>query len=87
MFIVLAIVLAVLRAFTSQHYFLAGRNGLLWIRDRMVRGMDSEAKADESISRHDVWGDGPPWVQAVWKRLSSPQKLQRMGVVHVDVTV
>jgi len=26
-------------------------------------------------------------VQAVWKRLSSPQKLQRMGVVHVDVTV
>jgi hypothetical protein len=25
--------------------------------------------------------------QAVWKRLSSPQKLQRMGVVHVDVTV
>ena len=64
MFIVLAIVLAVLRAFTSQHYFLAGRNGLLWIRDRMVRGMDSEAKADESISRHDVWGDGPPWVKS-----------------------
>jgi hypothetical protein len=29
----------------------------------------------------------PLWVQAVWKRLSSPQKLQRMGVVHVDVTV
>jgi hypothetical protein len=25
--------------------------------------------------------------QSVWKRLSSPQKLQRMGVVHVDVTV
>jgi hypothetical protein len=30
---------------------------------------------------------GREWTQAVWKRLSSPQKLQRMGVVHVDVTV
>jgi len=39
--------------------FPGSRNGLLWIRDRMVRGMDGEAKADESISRHDVWGDGP----------------------------
>jgi hypothetical protein len=29
----------------------------------------------------------PVLTQAVWKRLSSPQKLQRMGVVHVDVTV
>jgi hypothetical protein len=34
-----------------------------------------------------VWCMSPEMAQAVWKRLSSPQKLQRMGVVHVDVTV
>jgi hypothetical protein len=30
--------------------FPGSRNGLLWIRDRMVRGMDGEASGDESIS-------------------------------------
>jgi len=50
MFIVLTVVLAV----SQDLYFAAllhgGSNGLLWIRDWMVRGMDGEAKASEPIA-------------------------------------
>jgi len=44
---------------------------------------------DPQSPRHrgSKFEEGPVLAQAVWKRLSSPQKLQRMGVVHVDVTV
>ena len=44
MFIALAVVLAILRAVTSEHYFLGTSDRLPWIGDRMVRGMDGEAK-------------------------------------------
>jgi hypothetical protein len=50
MFVILAIVLTALRAFTSQHYFMGGGNGVLRIRARMVCGMDGQAKASECIA-------------------------------------
>jgi di/tricarboxylate transporter len=48
--VVRAVVLAVLRAFISQHYFIgAGSDRLIRIRNRMVRRMVGEPKASESI--------------------------------------
>jgi hypothetical protein len=49
MLVVLAVVLAVLRAFTSQHLLHGGSNRLLRICNRMVRRMVGEPKASEPI--------------------------------------
>jgi hypothetical protein len=50
MFIALAVVLAILRAVTSQHYFMVAVTVLQWFRDRMVRGMDGEAKTSAAVT-------------------------------------
>jgi hypothetical protein len=44
-------------------------------------------KVKRTLNGRQDWMVQSRMTQAVWKRLSSPQKLQRMGVVHVDVTV
>jgi hypothetical protein len=50
MFIALAVVHAILRAVNSQHYFMGAVTVLLWIRDRMVRGMDGEARTSAAVT-------------------------------------
>jgi hypothetical protein len=49
MLVVLAIVLAVLRGFTSLHYFMGAVTVCYGICNRMVRRMVGEPKASESI--------------------------------------
>ena len=59
MFIVLAVVLAVLRTFTSQHYFMGAVTVCYGFVIGWVRGMDGKAKAGASMSRPRIIGSPP----------------------------
>jgi len=50
---------------------------------------DNDHRTDKSpyLGRDDPEAQGPLWVQAVWKRFSSPKNCTQPGAMDLDATV